>query len=461
MTEEEILLLFEQGEGPRTVFLSGRSRATRIGENLIALANTHGGQILLGVRGRRKGRVEGLPAPEETKELVMEVSQRCSPRLSLPMPEVLFVENLPVLVVTVPDSLPNVYHWRGRYLHRPHQSNVPLSGSELLSLLLVRGEHKFESIVPEGTSLNDLDLAQVSAYGAHIKDAFEDPLQLLLERGYLVNSPDGPLPTYAALLLFGHNPQAYLPHARIQLAQYPGTTATDEGERQEASGRLMEQVRRAEDFLQAHMRRGRIWQDSERVEVTEYPIEAVREAIVNAVVHRDYGLYSDEIRVSMFENRIEIYSPGRLPGSITEDNIQEERFLRNPRIAQTFANIQLGEGMGYGFDRIIAMMEETHLPPPVFRETRAGFVLTLYGPQEMTLDDIPADPLALARLGLNERQVQALMYVDERGQITSREYQELCPEVSSETLRRDLVDLIGRGLLLKVGERRATYYILR
>jgi ATP-dependent DNA helicase RecG len=79
----------------------------------------------------------------------------------------------------------------------------------------------------------------------------------------------------------------------------------------------------------------------------------------------------------------------------------------------------------------------------------------------MAMDEIPTDPQALARLGLNDRQVRALLSVGEKGRISGREFQEICPEVSPETLRRDLADLVSRGLLLKVGERRATYFILK
>jgi ATP-dependent DNA helicase RecG len=304
-------------------------------------------------------------------------------------------------------------------------------------------------------------MATVKEYAAQLQAVPADPLQALWQRGCAVLTPAGPRPTYAGLLLFGRNPQRYLPHAQILLIRHAGTTAGPEPLRQEAGGALPDQVRQAESFLQSHMRRGRMWVDSARVEVTEYPLEAVREAVVNAVVHRDYSVRGQEIRVEMYQDRIEVYSPGRLPGPLDEDHLRGQQFSRNPTIGQVLTDLGFLSRAGHGLQRMGELMEEAHLPQPSWRELRAGFLMTLKGPSGMPIGDLPADPQALARLGLNERQVRALLQVGETGRLSGRDLQELCPEVSTETLRRDLADLVSRGLLLKVGERRATYFILK
>ncbi len=461
MTEEEVLAWIGGGEEPALAFFPARFRPRALAETLVAMANDRGGHILLGVRGQRRGQVEGLGSVEEALARLQEAAQECTPPLTLPRPAVVSLQGRAVLVVEVPAGLPYVYHHRGLYLRRSSQGNVPLSPSELRSLLLERSEEGFERLVPVGASLDDLDMGRIDDYTAQLRLLPVDGLQLLRERGCLAEV-DGELrPTYAGLLLFGHNPQAFLPQARLLLARYPGTSSTEEPLREEAGGTLPEQLRQAEAFLQAHMRRGRFRIEEERVEVTEYPLEAVHEALVNAVAHRDYSVQGDMVRVLMFRDRLEIYSPGRLPGPVTVENIRQERFLRNPALARVLAEMSLLRQVGYGMSCIFARMEEAHLPAPELRETRAGFLLTFYGPGSLAPGEIPTDPQALARLGLNERQVQALLYTAERGRITSRELQELCPEVSGETLRRDLADLISRGLLLKIGERRATYYILK
>jgi ATP-dependent DNA helicase RecG len=225
-------------------------------------------------------------------------------------------------------------------------------------------------------------------------------------------------------------------------------------------GTLPEQIRRAEAFVTSNMRRGVRLVGLERVEETEYPPEAVREAIVNAVAHRDYQIRGDETRVFLFADRIEFYSPGRLPGHVTVDNLVHERYSRNETVVQVLSDMGFIERLGYGIDRMLGLMAEAGLPAPRFEERAAGFQVTLVG-QGRSLVSQQGDTLRWRHLGLNERQEVALGYLAERGRITNREYQELCPDVSAETIRRDLVDLVSKNLLLKIGEKRATYYILK
>jgi ATP-dependent DNA helicase RecG len=119
------------------------------------------------------------------------------------------------------------------------------------------------------------------------------------------------------------------------------------------------------------------------------------------------------------------------------------------------------ERLGYGIDRMIKLMAEEGLPLPLFRETANGFVVTLYGPGEAFLPEKGSRHRQWRLMGLNERQIRALEYLSEQERITNREYQNLCPDVSTETIRRDLANLVKRDILLKIGDKRATYYIFK
>ncbi|MGH2541482.1 MAG: ATP-binding protein, partial [Ardenticatenaceae bacterium] len=276
----------------------------------------------------------------------------------------------------------------------------------------------------------------------------------------------------ASLLLFGRAPQQWLPSAQILIARYPGSEMGDTFLRQQIDGALPQQIAKAESFLLDNMRRGVVMRGLQRVEQLEYPREAVREAIVNAVAHRDYSIRGAETQIFMFADRIEFYSAGRLPGHITLENILDERFSRNEIIVQVLSDLGFIERLGYGIDRILSLASEYGLPKPLFEETVNGFRLTLYGLgdalQEITSSArgtpvaARADPLAPYRaLSLNPRQLEALAFVVQDGRITNRDFQELSEDVSPETLRRDLADLVDRGILLKIGERKGTYYILK
>jgi ATP-dependent DNA helicase RecG len=247
--------------------------------------------------------------------------------------------------------------------------------------------------------------------------------------------------------------------AQISLVRYTGPAMSDEFVRQDVGGTLPEQIRQAEAFISANMRRGMRLNGLVRQETTEYPLAVVREAVVNAVAHRDYALRGDNIRVLMFSDRLEIYSPGRLPGHVTLENLLDERFSRNEAIVQALADLGFVERLGYGIDRMIAALREAGLPEPTFEETVAGFRVTLRGRGDELVSAQVAARWRHQRL--NSRQEVALAHLAAHGSITNRELRDLLPDVSDETVRRELADLVDQGLIVKIGNRKATYYILK
>jgi ATP-dependent DNA helicase RecG len=158
----------------------------------------------------------------------------------------------------------------------------------------------------------------------------------------------------------------------------------------------------------------------------------------------------------MFADRMEVISPGSLPGYMTLDNLVEEHYSRNPRLVNGLYQWGYIEELGLGIDQMIEDMVRHGHPPPSFRETPHSFTVVLSNKRKAAPAVKPA-PVA----GMNERQARALAYIRENGSITNREYQRLCPDVSSETLRLDLVDLVDQGVLLKIGSKRGTHYILK
>jgi ATP-dependent DNA helicase RecG len=156
-----------------------------------------------------------------------------------------------------------------------------------------------------------------------------------------------------------------------------------------------------------------------------------------------------------------VTSPGGLPGPVTLDNLLEARFSRNAVIVQVLADLGFVERLGYGLDRVVTVMRQSNLRLPRFEETAGCFKVTLYGAGEMALRGPLPDLSRYQEMGLNLRQNMALAYLAVNKRISNSQYQELCPEVHSETLRRDLADLVKQSVLLKVGDKRATYYILK
>jgi ATP-dependent DNA helicase RecG len=452
--------LIATGQGPETEFKTEATPPSRLAEALVAFANAGGGNLIVGV-DPRTGRVHGLANPDEALDRALQAALSTDPPLIIPLPQVAEVQEKTVLLVTVPPGLPHVYSYKGKYLTREGTRECPLDPRQLRRLMMERGAVGFEALVPEGAHSGDVDWAKVEAYLASLEGMpTAGSEEALLQRGCLVGSHGDMRPTHAGLLLFGTEPQRWVRSSKILVARYAGTMMDDNYLREEILGTLPEQIRRAEAFVVSNMRRGVRMMGLERFEETEYPVEAIREAIVNAVAHRDYQIRGDEIRIMMFSNRIEFYSPGRLPGHVTVDNLVDERYSRNEAIVQVLSDMGFIERLGYGIDRMIRLMAKANLSTPQFAETGAGFQVTLFGHGADLISD-ETDARRWRHLGLNTRQEKALTYLAQKERITNREYQELCPEVSAETIRRDLADLVNKDLLLKIGEKRATYYIFK
>lgn len=479
----EIQALLAQGMGPELHWFPADVSPARLAATLAGMANTRGGVVLLGV-APRSAQVQGLPDPAAALDLVFQAALLVDPPLVLPLPQVV---RLPaaVLRIAIPAGLPNVYSLDGSYLGREGHQTSPLPARRLRQLLMERGVIQFEAQTPPGASLDDLDPDRVAAYIAALQlPGDETAEEVLLRRGGLrpTSAPGQPYrPTYAGLLLFGRQPQRWLPGATILAARFSGPTLTDRFIKQEIGGPLPDQLFQAEAFIRDHLRSLVSMVSLAHAEQLEYPLEALREVLVNAVAHRDYNIQGDSIHIHLFTDRIEIHSPGGLPGPMNLDNLLEARFSRNPVTMQVLSDLGFVERLGYGLNRVVTVMRQNGLRPPVFEELAGTFRVTLYSafpgtaaalaPVEASLPPAAAfvqpAPWTAPDLGpyqdldLNPRQQLAVAFLLQRRRITNGDYQDLCPDVHAETLRRDLADLVARRLLMKVGDKRATYYILK
>ena len=451
-----------QGENERVAFLRERVRTDELAEVLAALANHDGGIVYIGIGGKTRPRIEGVEDIRSAERMVLEATLLVQPPLILPVPQRVQADQYHLLLVEVPAGLPNVYSIHGKYLNRTGSANAPLPTHRLRELLLERGDVRWDRQVPPDATPDDLDLAKIQRYSERTGSlAADDPWEWLHRRGCVVVRDGTYVPTNAGLLLFARHVERHFPQCEVTLIRYTGVERSDAWERDDIRDTLPEQIRRAQNWIIEHMRKGSRMAGLEREDWTEYPEGAVREMLVNAVAHRDYAVRGEGIRIVMFADRMECYSPGRLPGHVTVENIQSERYSRNEVLVQVLSDMLLIERLGYGIDRILNQMSSAQLPPPTFQETPAGFMVKLQGRAQAQAGLQGVDTRAWLKQGLNERQIAALLYLTEHQRITNRDYRDLQAAVSDETVRRDLADLVERGLLLRIGDRRGTYYILR
>lgn len=438
---------------------------------LMAFANTRaGGQLLIGVD--EAGNLHGVADSEAALDRALSAALTLTPPLILPLPRVVDIDSRRAVLVTVPAGMSHVYSLNGRYLIRDGAAAVPLTPPAMRRLLIERGDITFEAEPVRDATRADLDWERATQYASTIGEV--DVEQALIKRGCLVNDSGRVVPTNAGMLLFGKDVRRFIRGAEITAVRFAGAAMGDTFTRDDISGTLPEQIKRAETFLRDTLRKGvTLGGAMARSEQYEYPLEAVRELVVNAVAHRDYSIQGDGIRLYVFADRMEITSPGRLPGPVTIANIKDERFSRNPALVQVLADLRYIERLGYGVDRVIELTRQHGLPEPVFSETDGGFKVTIYNatPAVPVTAAVPepakpptVDLLAVFRdVPLNPRQESVLTYLSEpqNTRITNSELQRLHPDVHAETIRRDLSDLVAKDILLKMGEKRGSYYVLR
>ena len=468
MSATDIASLLATEAHERLARLPARTTVRAIAQTLAALANFNGGDLLL-VAAPTTADAHG-DATAALHDKVLLACLLVDPPLILPAARMATTEKGEAVVhVNVPAGLPHVYNVQGVYATRMGAHNRPLTTPELRHLLLDRAESGFEAQPVEGATLDDLDLTRIERYLDRLMlqpaDLAEGGWSATLHaRGCLVPVSQGEFrPTVAGILLFGRNPQQFVRSAEIVCVRYGGESMADEFIRQEITGPLPEQLRQAEAFVAANMRRGMRISGLLREEAAAYPLPVVREAIVNAVAHRDYSVRGEGIRLLLFSNRLEIYSPGRLPGHVTLANLKDERYSRNEAIVAILSDLGYIERLGYGVDRMYNSMRAAGLADPDFVETAAGFQVTLHAAAEVA--GLPPGDAARAMpvgwLDLNERQQAALEMARTQGRVTNGDLQARTPDVSAETIRRDLADLVEKNLLLRIGSKRATYYILK
>jgi len=313
-----------QKPGPRTVYMPDTALLP-LAESLVALANSDGGLIVLGVD--RDGRPAGEVWEDEAEYALREAAALCRP----PVPTQFQSVELPAgrfIGIQVPRSLELHSLNDGRVLVRRRDENRPLTGEEIRALAAARPSIDFEIEPVPGARFDDLDRETMREYldrrEARTGQRAASVSQLMHEIGATDRDSN---PTLIGLLLFGRNPQAFLPQSGVVFVKFPGVEPRGEdggvgyGRRAELNGPLAGIIERAWSIVFDEMRIGATVNGLEREEVLEYPRRAVREALINAVAHRDYRISGRRIEIRMYADRLEIISPGGLPGYMTLDNL--------------------------------------------------------------------------------------------------------------------------------------------
>ena len=469
ISEDQVLDDMRRDERQKVEFKEGFIKTGELAERIMAFANADGGVIYLGI-------AEGPPAhpsgkiQQVTKEHYDNIHRAARDLLVPPVVGVttqeVEVQGKKALAIVVPQTGNLHQHRNGRILIRRGSENVALLGDALRQTLLEREQPSFDDRPVWEAEVDDLDPARVEWYLKRAAQERNIPADLslpleqnLVRLGAVIRDGQRTVPRVAGILLFGKESQRFVRQSVVRLARFQGKLPLNFIDRLDCIGTLPQMIDEAERFVRRNTRVAAKITGFERREITEYPYLAIREAIANAVAHRNYWRKDVEVRVSIFADRIEVQSPGRLPAPLTLDTLGEDYALRNHLIAQLLFNIRYIEAWNTGIRRMRRWMKQHGLQEPVFEEIGQSFRVTFYGPGEDILDLIPeAGVTDLRELGLNERQIEALrLMVNEGKTLANRDYRELF-DVGNQTAARELKGLAEKGLARSVGRGRATRY---
>jgi ATP-dependent DNA helicase RecG len=368
---KNLTTILENGEDHITEFKSGRFHNESLAKEVVAFSNSSGGSIFIGIED--DGSVSGIE-DRTTEERVINICRNLiEPSV---LPEIFIhwhVCGKKVLEVAIPKGLFKPYKIKGqnRFYVRVGTVSIEPSMPELIRLLQSGGLYHFEITALPGTSLSDLDWLRFREYcQTYRKIEFEQHAAYkLLENWQLIDS-HAQL-TVVGVLFFASNVEKRLPQCGIQLFRFIGRDSTGAiADQKELSAPIPDSIDAAVKFVQFNSAVRGVFSDGDprRTDVPDYDFFVVRELISNAFCHRDWSIFGQKIRLSLFDDRLELFSPGALPNTLTLENaLAGISFYRNPNIAQLCRDYGLVEKAGRGLQKIVAICRQLSLPPPQFQ----------------------------------------------------------------------------------------------
>ncbi len=406
-----------------------------LANEIASFTNANGGVIVVGMTD--DGNIEGFNnyGINKLNDFQKVITNYLSPTPNYKT-ELIEVDNIllfhiePALNFIVRNNKDEVYLRQG-------DSSIKLNAEQVRSLEYEKRERNFESEILKMSSTDEIDLEVMDIYKDKIGATNLSNEQVLKARGFLVEDNGKLCFTKAGMLLFGKNPSVYLPSARVRVLKFEGTNFQVGTEMNIVKDRTFDKclyriLEEARDFINSQLREFTHLNPQGIFEtVPEYPEFAWYEGLVNAVTHRDYSNTGEYITVKLFDDRLEILSPGKLSGFVTLENMKTERYSRNPQIARVLTEFGIVRELNEGVKRIYSEMQRFYLKDPIYSEPNQHSVLLVLDNNIVMRSKRKNETMLKNReieqkweqLNYQERQVLQAIY--DKGEITSLEVAEI------------------------------------
>lgn len=416
---------------------------------ITAFANADGGSLIIGVDD--DGNPVGI---KNAKKLLEGIPNKVRNKLGI-IPSVNIEKRKKkevIKIVIKPSSVPISYD--GKYYIRSGSTTQELRGKELADFLMKKLGKTWDEVIEEKAEFGDLNQKTIYKFKNLAVDRIpsitdEKDWKTVLEKLDLVENDSL---KRAAILLFGNNPQKFHIQSCVKIGKF--LAETDIQTTDIVEGNLFEQLESALEILRTKYLKSNIsYEGIHRRDILEYPYDALREAIINALIHRDY-LGTSNIQIRVYNDRLVIMNEGKLPPEVPVEKLKTEHLSipGNTLLAKVFYFAGFIESWGRGTIKIVENCVKQGLPEPDFIE-ESGVMKVIFYKDKFTAE-------YLEKLGFNERQIKAVMYVKEKGKITNKEYRGLTG-LSDEGARIDVNELVEKGVLLLKGRGRNVHYVLK
>jgi len=460
MTKEELKKLIDQSEGHNLELKQSTSLRQEIGQAVSAFANTSGGTILVGVSP--DGNIVGADIGKKTLEdLANWVKENTDPPM---YPQILMhkADSKDIIEIIVKESDEKPVFSQGHAYQRVGKTSQRISISRIREL--AKQERKaltWDARICDGAGFKNIDQKKVDWFlerrerFRNVKKPADMNLEELLEN---IGAISGEVknPTNAGILFFGIEPQRFFINSQLRIARFKGSDVTHPViDRMDCRGTLWEMLEQAEEFIRRNIRllSYRVSTSFQREDKFEYPIDALREAMINALIHRNYSETAD-VRVFIFDNRIEVINPGSFPEGVSPNEPIHRPV--NPVLSQLMYDAGFIEKYGSGIRMMRRLCKEWGNKEPNYNlhplETKVIFDSPIQETTYIDITDISEK--------LNERQKRALFYLAREGSITRKDYVAL-NKVSVRIAYEELKDLLNKGFLTVEGKGRNVRYLLK
>jgi len=378
MTELELRELINKGEGHHLEFKEEQENNDDFAKTIAAFANTDGGRILVGISD--DGSIRGINDIDSLMRRLDDIAiNRCEPPITI-LQESLQVDGNNVVIVSVPKGQQRPYDVSGRTYIRS-SNRIRMASREEKQRLFQSSESIYYDEIPVSRSkFGDFDINSFQRFlSDYLSLQTDDEKEIMYYARNLHLINEDMTPTVTGILFFGKNPQNFLTQARIICAAIEGNDiAIPPSDRKEINSTISKMIADSESFLKMHLTQKHEIKDFEKEVKEEIPFTALREALVNAIAHRDYTI-NQAIRVLVYSDRVEIRSPGILPNTVTVDSMRVggSHVLRNPTIYNMLLKFKMVTDLGSGVRRIIKLVKEHQGKDVLLVPTSSEFIVTI------------------------------------------------------------------------------------